>query len=373
MSEKKTLELNITTQQAQAALEKMNKETQKLRTALHEFGLSEEQLKIFDNTRKQMSELVKQQEKYNLLKKTESELEKVIQNTKDKNKKDELKKGLEQIKSQRKGLLKSGEGVVDEDQEKKKQKIQEDTLKNLKKGWKTFEKDALQVFNTLGINIKSVFSDVVKELSSMLDGATGMASYALGSSLFTNAAAREQAMKYGLSDSQNYALTQAMSMLNMRSDEDLMYINSAQKEKFNRLMDQYNNWYTKMESSGLLRNVQEAQLEFKMMKQEIAYKLLDWFAKHRDQIMTALEVIMKAVEVIANVILAILNAIPGTNRYSSGVDASVVSGGVTNNINVNNTNNATAMLNNKEELQQSFNNSNQNLVKQIGASLLAKM
>lgn len=369
----KTLEIKINTDEATKKLVEIEKETQKMQSFFKEAKISQDTIDAYTHMRDTLKEVTEKQEQYNNLKKQEQEIQKNLKYAKNDEEKNQLKDMLGQFKATRKQMLKEDERIKDPEKVAQEKKIQEATIKNLSKGLKKFEKDAIQVFNTLGINIKNVFGDVIKELSSMLDANTGMASYGLGTTLFTNAAAREQAMKYGLSDSQNYALTQAMSMLNMRSDEDLMYMNSAQKQKFNRLMDQYNSWYTKMSSTGLLENVQEAQLEFKMMKQEIAYKLLDWFAKNKDKIMTALQVIMKAVEVIANVIISILNAIPGAKHYSSGVDASVMANtGVVNNVNVNNTNNATAMLNNKEELQASFNNSNANLVKQIGASLLAK-
>lgn len=369
----KTLEIKINTDEATRKLVEIEKETQKMQSFFKEAKISQDTIDAYTHMRDTLKEVTEKQEQYNNLKKQEQEIQKNLKYAKNDEEKNQLKDMLNQFKATREKMLKEDERIKDPDKVAQEKKIKDATFKNLSKAVKRFEKNAIQVFNTLGINIKNVFGDVIKELSSMLDANTGMASYGLGTTLFTNAAAREQAMKYGLSDAQNYALTQAMSMLNMRSDEDLMYMNSAQKQKFNRLMDQYNSWYTKMSSTGLLENVQEAQLEFKMMKQEIAYKLLDWFAKNKDKIMTALQVIMKAIEVIANVIISILNAIPGAKHYSSGVDASVMANtGVVNNVNVNNTNNATAMLNNKEELQASFNNSNANLVKQIGASLLAK-
>lgn len=369
----KTLEIKVTTDQAKKEIKALEDNSRKLLNSLHkDFGDNEKITKAFSDARSEMTKLIEAQKVYNEYKQKESELQKAIKFAKSDEQRSALKEGIKEYKSRREKIVKDNPEVKDEEKEAANKKLQGQIIKKATNELKKFERAALQVFNTLGINLKSVFGDVVNELGKMLDPYKGMASYGLGTSLFTNAAAREQAMKYGLSDAQNYALSQTMSMLGMSSDTDLMYMNSAQKEKFNRLMDQYNNWYTKMESTGLLENVQEAQLEFKMLKQEIAYKLLDWFAKHKDQIMTALQVIMKAVEVIANVIIAILNAIPGAKHYSSGVDASVIgSNAITNNVNINNTNNGTALLNNKEELQASFDASNANLVKQIGANLLA--
>lgn len=231
---------------------------------------------------------------------------------------------------------------------------------------------ATGVFKVMGIDLKSIMSDVFNNIKQML-GTTGIASYATGSTLFTNSTAREQQMKYGLSNSSNYALSQTMEMLNMKSDEDLMYMNQNQKEMFNNLMDKYRGWYENLESTGAMVKLQEAQLEFKMFKQELSMKLLNWFANHKEAIFSILEITMNVLEFIANVVEGILNffgksvkssssALGSSDTYSSNTNSNI-------NINVNNTNNATANLNSKVELDNSLNASNQNLVKSIATTL----
>lgn len=241
---------------------------------------------------------------------------------------------------------------------------------------KKFGNLAETVFKTMGIDLKSIMGDVISNIKSALDSRTGMATYDVGSSIFTNSKARETRMKYGLSASSGYALSQTMETLNMNSDEDLMYMNQNQKEVFNNLMDRYRTWYENLESTGALIKLQEAQLEFKMFKQELSMKLLNWFANHKDAIFKILEIVMWSLEKIANVVEWILDLIPGSSSVSSSsLGSSDTYNSNTNssiNINVNNTNNATANLNNKLELETTLNNSNTNLVKQIATSLTSR-
>ena len=118
-------------------------------------------------------------------------------------------------------------------------------------------------------------------------------------------------MKYGLSSAQNWALTQTMGALGMHGEEDLMYMNKEQREKFSVFMDKYSKWYDEMESSGVLQNIQEMQLDLYMFKQELAMDFMKWFAENKDTLlntikilakltMTIVEGIMKVVQFFAN-------------------------------------------------------------------------
>lgn len=243
-------------------------------------------------------------------------------------------------------------------------------------GLKKLKDVSFTVFKTMGFDLKNIMSDVITNITQALNSGTGMATYDVGSSIFSNATARETRMKYGLSASSGYALTQVMDTLNMKSDEDLMYMNQTQKEIFNNLMDRYKGWYEQLESTGALIKLQQAQLEFKMFKQELSMKLLNWFAEHKDAIFKIMELIMWSLDKIATVVEWILDLIPGSSSattstlgnsdtYNSNTNSNI-------NINVNNTNNATANLNSKMELESTLTNANSNLVKQIGTALTSR-
>jgi hypothetical protein len=144
--------------------------------------------------------------------------------------------------------------------------------------------------------------DVVK---SFTDLKNGVATFATATSLITNATAREQQLKYGLSSSQNFAFTQAKSMLNIQSDEDLMYMNVEQRNKFLEYMQRYSKWYDQMESSGVLKNIQEMQLQFQELKQQLGMELLSWLAANKETIMICVKGIFEVIKQVANFVMAI--------------------------------------------------------------------
>ena len=296
----------------------------------------------------------------------------------------------EDIKKQKNKLqeMRSKEGFTEDDEA---YKVEQEHLKELQKQkgkfskkasvvgaiqgtLNTFKNLATSVFKTLGLDLKSIFSDVGKTIKDILDPYTGVASYNTTTSLFTNASAREQQMKYGLSSESNYALTKTKDMLGMKNDDDLMYMNENQKQAFNEIMEKYKTWYSGLESTGAMERIQNAQLEFKMFKEELSYKFLGWFAEHKDQIFTAIEFIMNVVFKIAEVVMNILDSLPFTKGMSSSLASSDAS--LTNNysnkninINVNTTNNATANLQNKSELDNFFEGTTDNTVRGIAQAL----
>lgn len=217
---------------------------------------------------------------------------------------------------------------------------------------------------------------VLDAATAMFDFSSGVATFATGTSLITNAAAREQQLKYGLTASQNYGFTKAKEMLNIQSDEDLMYMNRDQRERLLQYMEQYSRWYDEMESSGVLQAIQEMQLEFNELKEELAMEFLSWVAENKDTIMTCIRGIFEVIKWVANMIMSIVNFITGGKANSYDLyDSAKASDTVNNNnnnsrnttinINANTTNNATGVLGSADALNK-FNEENwSNLAKQI--------
>ena len=147
--------------------------------------------------------------------------------------------------------------------------------------------------DTMGISLsfKDILTDVTKRIGEALDMRTGIATYSMQTSLFTNREARERQMRYGISAGQTYALTQTMQMLNMQNEEDLMYMNLQQRAVFQELMSKYQSWYEQLNENGVLREVQAFQLEFNLFKQKLAMEFLTWFAKNKDAIFDTIKVI----------------------------------------------------------------------------------
>lgn len=198
-----------------------------------------------------------------------------------------------------------------------------ETIKEFKENFKTlhpvitaFAKTIAGIFSK---TFKSIFSDIKKGIIDAFDPTKGIASYDMGSSLFMNARAREMSMRYGISSGQTYALDKTMNMLGM-SEEDLMWMNSAQKEKFNEMMTKYNSFYDEMQSSGVMQKVQEAQLEVKMLKEDLKNKFLLWIAENKDVIITCITGIMNILKGIANVVSSIFNVM-NFSKWGSSANA----------------------------------------------------
>ena len=184
--------------------------------------------------------------------------------------------------------------------------------------------DLSKSFLGISFSIKDAFADVLKDVSEMTSMTKGMATYATGSSLITNSAARQTQMKYGLSNSQTYAFTQTSSLLGISSDEDLMYMNQSQKQVFTQYMQKYSSWYEQLMSSGALQDIQQMQLEFAMFKQEVAVDLLQFVAQNKDTILAAAKGIMSILEWVMKLATKLLGGIFGTGSSSSSSTANNV-------------------------------------------------
>lgn len=173
----------------------------------------------------------------------------------------------------------------------------------------------------ISFSIKDNFQDIANSVSSMLDTNSGVATYSAGTSLITNSAARTTQMKYGLTPSQAYGFTQASNLLNISSDEDLLYMNAGQRQLFSKYMEKQSSWYDRLESSGMLEQIQAAQLDLAMWKQEMAANFLVWFGEHKDQIMNAVEGLLSVVTSIANLLSSIFTLF-GAEKVSLSSSAS---------------------------------------------------
>ena len=288
--------------QSKKALVALNKE-------LKEFSKSKTSKGLFSATElKSLQSAINQQGKFNKL----LEKRKVIQETLDalgepKNKTQE--KAREKLQ---KALTKINErdDIKKYEKDKKKEAIAGAAAGLAMKG---LEKAAKLV--TAGF--KKLIAGIAEAVTAMLDFKSGVATYDVGSSLISNAAARETQLKYGLSGSQAFAFDKARGMLNIQSDEDLMYMNSQQRERLLSYMERYSAWYDKMESSGVLAEVQEMQLDFEEFKQQIAMDFLEWVAANKETIMSVLKGLFNVVKFIADVILTIARIFGSDANYNS--------------------------------------------------------
>lgn len=247
-------------------------------------------------------------------------------------------------------------------------------IKGVQKTVETFSE-----ISGITLSIKKNFDETVSTSKDLLQSAL-TANQA--TSLFSDAASRTRQLIYGLSASQSYAMGQTMSMLGMKSEEDLLFMNSTQAELFNEFMRKYEGFYSKLESSGTLESIQEMQLEFKLMRQEIAMDLLEWLSKNKDTILGAAKSWLKVSEVLLTVLMDIgkffgssfSGALSGLGYEAiASSDAVAVSSTLANRTVVQNVtltmNNSAELANSDNELKTFFNDQGEQLIKQLAIQL----
>lgn len=215
--------------------------------------------------------------------------------------------------------------------------------------------DTFSKLTGISVGIKKNFTDILDITAGKLSTSTGMATYNAGTSLFMNAAARETQLRYGMTGSQAYAFTEARTLLGIKSDTDLLFMNESQRAIFIQYMQKQQQWYDKMESSGMLRNIQEMQLEMTLFKQEMSMEFLQWVGENKD---TILNVAKGSLEVLKAILQGLSFLFGGLNATTYGVGsttlADTVSAGTVNNqnqsrtYNVNVRNNVSGMFNENE-------------------------
>lgn len=265
--------------------------------------------------------------------------------------------------------LKAKESI---ESKKKKSELVDSVFKSSSQIFKKFTSDMSKAFDLFGLKFSSLMSDIGADIKAKLSP-TGIASYDVSTSIFSNASARNMQMQYGISGGNAYALNKTMGMLNMTSMEDVMYMNATQKQVFQQLMEKQNAWYDQMQSSGMLQSIQMAQLDFAMLKEELSNKFLIWIGEHKDTILKVMEGSFKVMTWIFDKISYIIDLFGGSsdNTYKSAYFSDIGTGNTSttnNTFNVNQTNNASAILNGEHQLSDTLSANNVNLVKQIAST-----
>lgn len=162
---------------------------------------------------------------------------------------------------------------------------------------------ASSLMKDLGKKAADLIAQIGKDAINMLNEAS---SYAVSSSYKVNSQAREQMLKYGLSESQNYAFSKTSELMGISSDEDLFYMNSNQKQMFEELMQKESAIYDEMTQDGTLEAFQKLQIDFAVMKQEFLAEVVKFIVDNKGVIVAAAEVAKNMLKVIGNTVIQIL-------------------------------------------------------------------
>lgn len=229
--------------------------------------------------------------------------------------------------------------------------------------------DALKFYKKIFDGIRSTFEKnletslkIRENFNQILDATTKTTSLAKGAatyssrSLVVNAAARQTQLGYGMTGGQAWAFNQASSALNISGIEDLLYMNAGQRAVFVQYMQRQQQLYERLDRTGVLQNIQELQLDFKLFKEELAMNFLEWVGKNKDLILTVMQLTLNVLKGLLQVLgkVATLFGISyDYNTYGLGStamsDASSLNTSVSNrSVRVTMTNNVNGVFNQPE-------------------------
>ena len=152
--------------------------------------------------------------------------------------------------------------------------------------WKSIERFAEDVWR----NIK----DIAKEAWTEIKNA---ATYSSSSLLFNREAVNTK-LQYGLTDAQTYAFKNALEDANLNDLSDLALASNETIERFQERQDYYQEQYSKIQEQGILKTVQQFQVEFEDFNTGFKYEIMEFIANNKDTIMWSLETTAEALQYI---------------------------------------------------------------------------
>lgn len=214
----------------------------------------------------------------------------------------------------------------------------------------TFEKNL-----GTSLKIRENFNQILDATTKTTNLTKGAATYS-SRSLVVNAAARQTQLRYGMTGGQAWAFNQASSALNVSGIEDLLYMNAGQRAVFVQYLQRQQQFYERLDRTGVLQNIQELQLDFKLFKEELAMNFLEWVAKNKDLILTVMQLtfnVLKGLLQVLGKVATLFGVSYDYNAYGFGStamsDASALNTSVSNrNVRVTMTNNVNGVFNQPE-------------------------
>lgn len=138
--------------------------------------------------------------------------------------------------------------------------------------------------------LANLFSDAWDELGEMLD-------YSRLSSQKT----RDLAFTYGFDASQSYAYSKAMDVMGLQSEEDIFYMNEAERQQFYDSFNKYSQKYDELYDSGFFDTMREYEIEMAEFKEDMKLEVVSFFMENKDTIKAGMQAMMSAAEVLLKI------------------------------------------------------------------------
>lgn len=194
-----------------------------------------------------------------------------------------------------------------------------------------------KIISNIGDAFKGFLKDMFTEALGMLED---IASYNLETTTKFNQQAVDLAVNYGLTGAEAYSTQKAAEQMGYGSVdtliENMWNMNDAQKERFNKLQEQYKKSYE--QDMELAQKYQEFTAEWEDFKKNFQMELLEWFSNNKDTIKSVLKLLMNFMKVTLKLLSAIADAF-GVDAERTSEERLQASSDIVNSYKTANTNN----------------------------------
>lgn len=167
---------------------------------------------------------------------------------------------------------------------------------------------------------------VAKQAEAAVKMVENAASYDTANSTIFNKTAVTQQLNTGLSSSENYGFSQALTKMGFSSYEDylnnLPYMNDTQRTLFNERWQKATDEYNKWQESGIFDTINEWQDTYEQFTNDLQLAFIDFFAENKETIQNLMDTVVDCMPSILTALTTILNAITSILSFFSGSSAS---------------------------------------------------
>lgn len=150
--------------------------------------------------------------------------------------------------------------------------------------------------DALGSGIKKVGAWALDKFEELLSSALDEMDNLLKYSLMTDSSVRDTKFTYGFSSAQAYGFDKALNMLGI-SEDDLMYMNPQQSQKFSEAFTKYTEKYNQLADSGFFEKQLEYQIEMNEFKEDMKLEVVGFLMDNKELIKSVLTFSMQFMEV----------------------------------------------------------------------------
>ena len=151
-------------------------------------------------------------------------------------------------------------------------------------------KTVIKIGDTVKQFLIDGFKDGWKEIQNLVSYST-----------LSNANMRNLAFTYGFTSAEAYGFDKAKELLGFQSDEDLMFAEPWQQQKFQEVMTKFADNYNSLYSEDFFEKYLEFQYEWAEFKQDVLLDFTKFFIANKDLIKSGMNGILKILEVVSNI------------------------------------------------------------------------